>query len=85
MKAIQVYPNPATEQLLIEIPAIVESKQKLNVRVFDMLGQLKIVKSFNTTNSASILSIELSTLSGGMYVVQCELDNQLFALKFVKE
>ncbi|MBK8329667.1 MAG: T9SS type A sorting domain-containing protein [Bacteroidetes bacterium] len=85
LKAIQVYPNPATEQLLIEIPAIVDSKKNLNVRVFDMLGQLKIVKSFNTTNSASILSIELSTLSSGMYVVQCELDNQLFAFKFVKE
>lgn len=65
---LSVYPNPVTQLLHIDLPGGGQSTQL--VTVFDPLGRIVIRQQLKA--SQGHLSIDLSTLSAGVYTLQCE-------------
>ncbi|MBA3649876.1 MAG: T9SS type A sorting domain-containing protein [Chitinophagales bacterium] len=57
---IQIYPNPATDQLHIEAPSI----HNATVIILNLLGQVVLKQQFSDN-----ASIEISTLPKGMYLI----------------
>lgn len=77
-----LYPNPAGKNLNI---AFSQSLTGTNVlMVFDLSG--KNVLSYATSNPASVISLDVSSLSSGLYLLHIENDNGTVSnQKFIKE
>jgi hypothetical protein len=72
---IEIYPNPATDNLIIEAP------QNAIIEIANIQGQL--IKTF-TTKSAKT-NINVSALPSGVYVVQVKSEKVYKVGRFVKE
>ncbi|KAA1245011.1 T9SS type A sorting domain-containing protein [Aquimarina sp. RZ0] len=71
--AIQVYPNPADNQFIIEAPNALEDIQ--HIRIYDIQGRLtkSITKDFiDSTN----VSLDTQTLAEGMYLLSVNFSNK---------
>jgi hypothetical protein len=72
---IKLFPNPATDYInFSEIPSDLKS-----ILIYNSTGQL--VKSIPNPSSTSLAISELKT---SIYIVNFQLENSLFYLKFVK-
>ena len=71
---VKIYPNPATDQLTIELPSEI-----YDVTIFDMAG--KIV--FNQ-KSASTIKVNLSRLNSGIYLIKLSCAGKVENFKLVK-
>lgn len=69
------YPNPATDNLTIEV------FQKSTIDILNAEGQ--IVKTIKDANSKT--TIDLKSLSSGVYVVKAKSDKGIVIKKFIKE
>ena len=74
VSTIAIYPNPSTGVFTLDIP-----KDALNFEtmVFDLSGKI-IHRSSNQTN------IDLSEFNSGMYLLQTQLNGQIFRAKLIK-
>jgi len=72
-----VYPNPATDQLLLKLP----ENNNFVVSVFDLNGKLQIEKYLY--DGESILNI--SVLNTGLYIIRAQNEKQILTGKFLKE
>ncbi|WP_395061756.1 M1 family aminopeptidase [Flavobacterium sp.] len=72
-KAIKIYPNPATDQLHIQMPLDMVVKK---IKLFNNLGQMVL------ENSA--LDFTITSLSDGIYTVQIETLEGVFHKKIIK-
>lgn len=77
---IKLYPNPATDNLFIEFG---ETKSKVTVEVFDMLGNLVKAGTFNDGRKYIVLPI--ADITTGMYAVKITHAGTTTTKKFVKE
>lgn len=75
--AFQIYPNPAREQLTIELEDV---SSKYQVEIVDMLGK----KVFNT-EIQSKGHIDVSSLASGTYLVKLNSNSQTTTVRFVKK
>ena len=73
---LKYYPNP-----VVDILNVSYSERILQIEVFDLLGKRIKIKSTNDTN----VSIDLSDLSVGTYMVQLKTDNKTQFLKIIKK
>lgn len=73
----KVYPNPATNELNVQL----EGDEVRQINVFTLSG--KIVAQFDVNNS--LTTINTSTFSAGVYVMQLVGDNQNAIVRFVKQ
>jgi hypothetical protein len=71
-----MYPNPATTNFTIEALENVE-----NVSVYNVLGQEVI----STTANSKIVTVDVSSLQNGIYVVRTSINGNVSATRFVKE
>lgn len=71
--AIDVYPNPANEQLAIAGPSTLENAV---ISIYDLQGKLMI----ESAQHASTPILDISTLDAGQYVIQV-IENNSFATK----
>jgi hypothetical protein len=76
-----VYPNPAQEQLHITLPLGARPQDVLSV--YDMHGRL--VKEQSVGRYAGTITVDISRLSGGMYVVRYSGKDIVLVKQFVKE
>jgi hypothetical protein len=74
--SIKMYPNPATTNFTIEALENVE-----NVSVYNVLGQEVI----STTANSKIVTVDVSSLQSGIYVVRTSINGNVSATRFVKE
>ncbi|KAA3620803.1 MAG: T9SS C-terminal target domain-containing protein [Bacteroidetes bacterium] len=65
---ILVFPNPTTDNIRIEVTGI---KKPLNLEIFDVLGELVIIKELEP----SITDINLSNIPSGTYLIRLTGDN----------
>lgn len=72
-KAISVFPNPANEYIRINTRA-----QSVEVGIYNISGQL-VLSSFNETH------VDISSLSGGLYFVDVQVDGERLYQKLVVE
>jgi photosystem II stability/assembly factor-like uncharacterized protein len=72
---LNLYPNPATDKLTIETP------QKAAIEILNLQGQL--VKSF--PNEGRETPVDVSELTGGVYILKLTTEEGSVVRKFVKE
>ena len=72
---INIFPNPAIDNLTIETP------QKSEIEILNIEGQ--IIKSISVNNNHT--SIDISSFARGMYFVKVKTENGVEVKKFVKE
>ena len=70
-----IYPNPATNNITIEIP------QKSEIEILNINGQ--IIKTINNNNTKT--TIDLENLSSGVYIIKAKTDRGIAMNKFIKE
>lgn len=70
---IKVYPNPATNKLSIELNQNIE-----RYTIYNLLGEKQLEGRYNN-------SIDISTLTQGMYLIQIENESTFSTSKFIKE
>ncbi len=74
-KNIRIYPNPATNNLIIEC------QKQSTIEILNTQAQL--IESLTTTGN--ITSIDVSSYSNGMYCIRVKTENEIVMKKFVKE
>ena len=77
---IKLYPNPVTSILNIVIADSMELPE--NILIYNALGQ--IVKSLKVNNSSD-LSVDVNSLSNGVYLIKIAGQNQSKTLRFIKQ
>jgi YVTN family beta-propeller protein len=83
---INVYPNPVTNTLTIDIPQVaVGSMQEIvsNIAIYNLLGE----EVYSTTNNKleTTNNIDVSPFPSGVYVVEVRTEKGVEVRKFVKE
>ncbi|MFZ4796677.1 MAG: peptide-N-glycosidase F-related protein [Bacteroidia bacterium] len=78
--ALKVFPNPATNQLNIQIENSTSNAAK-TYQVYDLQGKLVYLKS--TTDC--LLDLDVTSFSKGMYLLIINMNNQTLKSKFVVE
>jgi hypothetical protein len=76
-----VYPNPAINQLYINLPAEWQGK-KVKMELYDVTG--KQVKAFEKNAAASTESIAIHELGKGFYVVRASMNGQQLQQQLIK-
>ncbi|MBV6485682.1 MAG: hypothetical protein KFKLKKLM_02271 [Flavobacteriales bacterium] len=74
---VLIYPNPANQQLFIQLQTI---EPLVKVKMFDVFGKMVFNKSIN---NEQIVELNLSDLSKGVYLLQLTLQNKLLEKKVV--
>jgi hypothetical protein len=72
---VLIYPNPVNDIVQIECP------QNTNIEIINTQGQ--IIKKLITTNSNT--TIDLTKLSGGVYIMKIKTINGIIVKKLIKE
>ena len=70
--AYKVYPNPASNQITVELPSIL---QNATLQIYNLQGQL--VKGISLNEDEYIYKIEIGSLQSGMYLFEVIEDKQL--------
>lgn len=77
----EFYPNPTEAYLSINLGNY--QATNTNVKVYDVTGRVLIQSNFTTNES--IIQIDMSQLSSGLYLVEVEEGNQRFSSKILKK
>lgn len=78
---LHVYPNPCQNELFINIPDEIKYKPA-TVKIFDSSGKKITVK---TIVDGNIVKINTSSLAVGLYTIQLQSDEDIFAVTFFKK
>jgi endoglucanase len=73
---VKLYPNPTSNVLNIESVGTIQ-----NIAIFNVLGQ----EVMNKTANESLLSLDVSGLNAGVYVIKTVIDGTVSSTKFIKE
>ncbi|MCW3083271.1 MAG: hypothetical protein JWP12_637 [Bacteroidetes bacterium] len=75
---VSIYPNPASDQLMVYVPA---STAKTEIRIYNLLGENKIVETTNRLQSF----VNVANLAAGVYTIEVKCGNKISRQKFVKQ
>ena len=73
---VKLYPNPTSNSLNIESAGTIQ-----NIAVFNVLGQ----EVMRMTTNGTTVSLDVSSLNAGIYVVKTNIDGNETSTKFIKE
>jgi len=76
-----IYPNPFENELNLNIGG--NSINKATVRIYTTLGQLLYVKQY--LNQSGTITVDLSSLRNGLYILKLSLDNSETTYKIMKK
>ena len=77
---IELFPNPANEQLFIGIGNEVVNNQSLELNVINLIGEVVITKKIPATSST--ITLDLANLSNGLYVLELKQNEKISIKKF---
>jgi hypothetical protein len=80
MEPIRVYPNPSTDQIMVEMDANL-ADMPYSVHVFDVMG--KQLRTFRNDNDAQIV-LNRNDFGAGLFFVQVRFDNDALPMKTQK-
>lgn len=69
---IYFYPNPAVEQIAIELYA--DGEKEITYNLYNALGQLVKTQSATTHAGQNKVMIDVNSLSNGMYILEYRSD-----------
>ncbi len=82
--AIQVFPNPAVDEVRIELPAGI--LENMSVRIIDIQGRVIQEKNMVLSSGDQLLRFDVSPLPAGVYLIHLSSGkNEGYTGKFVKE
>lgn len=77
ISSLLVYPNPATTNLFVNLPA-----DKGVITITNVMGQLVKTTSAETLNGGAI---NIADLNNGIYIIKFETGKEVFVSRFIKE
>ena len=77
---IKIYPNPAKEQITIDLPF--DGDENVDVKIFNMLGVNVLSQHYNKGGQ---INMDIHSLPAGVYVVRCVKDSKVISKRFVKQ
>ncbi len=79
--SLSVFPNPARD--VVHLQGAWEQGQGLELRVFDLTGQLVMRQALISKGAESVLPISTTALSSGLYLVQVQSGQQVSIVRLV--
>ncbi len=76
--AFQIFPNPASEQLIVNLP----NKINFELKIIDING--KIQTKFNTKELNTSLFVNISDLENGFYFIELISKEKIYRKSFIK-
>ncbi len=73
-----MYPNPASEELKIQLPA---DSNNAVVEFYDYIGRLALSKKISKTSN----NINIQELSSGVYILKVLANDKIGTQKFIKK
>ena len=74
---LKIFPNPVSDEIFLSVP----DDKKVSINIFDILGKLVVDSYFDNIKN----SVNVSTLSKGIYIAKLQLGNQSNTIKLIKE
>ena len=78
--SFNLYPNPASGQVQVELNL---QSSEATVAITDLSGRILRVRSLNNLSKGQTISMDLSGLAAGSYLVQVQANDQLFKKSLV--
>lgn len=78
---VNVYPNPASENLHVSITA--SEAQKINAQVVDVTGKVVYTDQFNHAGGEQLFNIPVNSMSKGVYFLNLQSEKGKTVYKFV--
>jgi hypothetical protein len=75
IEVLNLYPNPATEIVHIDLMKKTREQESVSISVFNFMGQLEKSYRFELTDEISKLSIPVGHLSPGHYFLKFDVSN----------
>ena len=83
---IMLYPNPATNILIVGIQNIPESDgANTTMEITDLQGRVLSKKSIKINQQNILIDVDISTFSDGMYLMNLNIGSKKSVLKFIKQ
>jgi len=79
-KDVLIFPNPFTDQLIIQLPFINKDSDKVSLQITNALGQIIYSESFSNQN---IFTLQTSPISQGIYFLTIFVNNSVYCTKKV--
>jgi hypothetical protein len=79
---LKLYPNPATDEIILEFQAL--DSEELNLVVYNANGTVVIFEAYNEVEGLDRIYLGIAELSEGMYFVQMHSGDVQYHAKFVK-
>ncbi|NLA25249.1 MAG: T9SS type A sorting domain-containing protein [Bacteroidales bacterium] len=80
---LKIYPNPAKEQ--VQITGSFISDEPVTIEIYNMLGNVLVVKNITPNNGSINENIALNNLKSGVYFVRISSENNLSIKKLIIE
>ncbi len=80
---MQIFPNPCTNELSIQMPNT-NTTERLTVEIFDIQGQ-KVLEKRNFAHQKAQNTIDTSQLPNGMYLVRIQTPQEIYMQKVLKQ
>lgn len=81
--SLAAYPNPATDQIEIRYAAF--KAGALDLRIFNSVGQLVLEQNLRYDKGNQFQTLDISSWTPGMYVIELASENYASSLKIVKQ
>lgn len=72
---MQLWPNPATDEITITYGNSIPSDAPIRLRLFDLTGKVIFEKEM-TPSGKNATTLSLAALSQGMYIVEMEINGE---------
>ncbi len=83
MKTFNLYPNPATNEITIQLPVNVNGKAGISVT--DVNGRQAILQQMIISASQTSTTLDLKDLPAGIYHIRLEIKGEVYTAKLVKQ
>jgi hypothetical protein len=81
MNSLDIYPNPAQNQITVNFESPKETSGKFSV--LNLMGQTVLEQKINTAEGTNTLNLDVSQLSKGVYFVNLVLDQEYYTNKVI--
>jgi hypothetical protein len=82
---LQLYPNPAQNQLHLKIFFTQKQYETALLTVYDMLGRQVITKNIALQQGKANHAMDVSNLQSGNYIITVQAETEMLKQKFIKE
>jgi endonuclease/exonuclease/phosphatase family metal-dependent hydrolase len=80
----QLYPNPARQEIKVQLDWTVNEIRDVEFRILNSLGQLVLKKIYQITSGSNEIIINVSGLQDGIYSIELLSNNQGYRAPFIK-